>query len=395
MSSSKEMPLSAWVVSCSAMNQRVTGSLAESNSAPTMTIFANPVRASPNNSLSPETYTPIVAVNRKHIEHSFGMSWRLKLASQNHTTLNAIAMVALIGLYGCSSQSTMMIWDKPNISPDQRTNDNLECGAVQEGSKIVVHEVMKKRHDSCMASKGYSLKQVQATSTWRAGPQGPRGSIDDPAYRRAVSFNTEGVSVDASCVGLFAPKLELKLFRNAIPAWHLTILNNSQNRYSVSYDLKVRHRGSNYFGSYNETTAEERIVTSRPGAMEEYIVLQGKQDLTVVAVDIFRCSPDGRRNGDSPSLNSGGPKSPAAEITPTPGAVGITVPASPAPKLSPTELTRAIQQQLRSRGLYSGAVDGQFGPRTREAILKYQRQSKLPATGEASEELLTNLRKPE
>jgi peptidoglycan hydrolase-like protein with peptidoglycan-binding domain len=50
-----------------------------------------------------------------------------------------------------------------------------------------------------------------------------------------------------------------------------------------------------------------------------------------------------------------------------------------------------LQEQLMKRGLYDGEADGIPGPKTREAILKYQKLAGLPETGEPSDELLVHL----
>ena len=53
---------------------------------------------------------------------------------------------------------------------------------------------------------------------------------------------------------------------------------------------------------------------------------------------------------------------------------------------------RGIQQELAARGYGPGAVDGKEGPRTRRAILAYQREAGLRRTGRASRELLDHLK---
>jgi len=56
-----------------------------------------------------------------------------------------------------------------------------------------------------------------------------------------------------------------------------------------------------------------------------------------------------------------------------------------------TELTdqdvrlQRVQKQLQVAGLYSGPIDGVFGPQTRTALRQYQARHGLPATGELDE----------
>ena len=41
----------------------------------------------------------------------------------------------------------------------------------------------------------------------------------------------------------------------------------------------------------------------------------------------------------------------------------------------------ALQVALRSKGFYTGAVDGISGPQTRDALLRFQRKHGIRATG--------------
>ncbi len=50
----------------------------------------------------------------------------------------------------------------------------------------------------------------------------------------------------------------------------------------------------------------------------------------------------------------------------------------------------AVQHELRSRG-YKITVDGKFGPKTRAAVLKFQRKQRLPQTGALDEATLRAL----
>jgi peptidoglycan hydrolase-like protein with peptidoglycan-binding domain len=47
---------------------------------------------------------------------------------------------------------------------------------------------------------------------------------------------------------------------------------------------------------------------------------------------------------------------------------------------SPANIQQA-QQQLRSQGLYNGAIDGQLGPEMRTALKQFQQRNGLPQTG--------------
>lgn len=53
---------------------------------------------------------------------------------------------------------------------------------------------------------------------------------------------------------------------------------------------------------------------------------------------------------------------------------------------------RNIQQELVARGYLTGVADGAAGPKTRAAILDYQRDAALEQTGKASKDLLDHLK---
>jgi peptidoglycan hydrolase-like protein with peptidoglycan-binding domain len=63
---------------------------------------------------------------------------------------------------------------------------------------------------------------------------------------------------------------------------------------------------------------------------------------------------------------------------------------------SPEEsLLREIQTMLAHKGLYLGAIDGEYGPLSRSAIAAYQKVEGLAVTGEPSAMLLEHLRIPQ
>jgi peptidoglycan hydrolase-like protein with peptidoglycan-binding domain len=67
------------------------------------------------------------------------------------------------------------------------------------------------------------------------------------------------------------------------------------------------------------------------------------------------------------------------------------VPPAPQEPVLNSEQRRKVQQQLRVLGHYAAAIDGDFGPGTRRAILAFQRSSKLEATGYLTETTLVLL----
>ncbi|HEX4485306.1 MAG TPA: peptidoglycan-binding domain-containing protein, partial [Terriglobales bacterium] len=54
----------------------------------------------------------------------------------------------------------------------------------------------------------------------------------------------------------------------------------------------------------------------------------------------------------------------------------------------------ATQERLAQLGYYNGAVDGIFGPTTRDAVAKYQIDNQLDVTGSLSPDTLQSLGVP-
>ena len=59
--------------------------------------------------------------------------------------------------------------------------------------------------------------------------------------------------------------------------------------------------------------------------------------------------------------------------------------------LPPGQVISMVQARLQERGYYRSAVDGTFGPMTRQALMNYQADHGLPMTGEIDEETLNSL----
>lgn len=68
--------------------------------------------------------------------------------------------------------------------------------------------------------------------------------------------------------------------------------------------------------------------------------------------------------------------------------------AGAAPGRPRAEVVTDIQRELARRSLYDGPVDGLTGPRTDAAIKRYETQSGLRVSGEATEQLLNHMRRP-
>ena len=64
----------------------------------------------------------------------------------------------------------------------------------------------------------------------------------------------------------------------------------------------------------------------------------------------------------------------------------------PAWKKKSSEMVRGIQSDLAMLGYDPGPVDGKRGPKTRDAIMRYQKDHKLLADGKPSPELAQHIR---
>ncbi len=85
----------------------------------------------------------------------------------------------------------------------------------------------------------------------------------------------------------------------------------------------------------------------------------------------------------------------AAENPMLPPKAAVAPPAAaPAPVDENKVLITAVQRELARLGIYTDAIDGLSGPRTRAAISTWQTAAGIKVTGEATPELLTALRKP-
>jgi hypothetical protein len=62
---------------------------------------------------------------------------------------------------------------------------------------------------------------------------------------------------------------------------------------------------------------------------------------------------------------------------------------------TPDPTVAAVQTQLSQQGYYGGAVDGLFGPATRDAVARYQAQKNLTVTGSLTPDTLQSLRLPQ
>jgi peptidoglycan hydrolase-like protein with peptidoglycan-binding domain len=70
------------------------------------------------------------------------------------------------------------------------------------------------------------------------------------------------------------------------------------------------------------------------------------------------------------------------------GLLMAATPAGAACPPAPQPLVEGLQRELAINGFDPGGIDGQYGPRTAEAVRAYQRAARLPVTGCVTQELL-------
>jgi peptidoglycan hydrolase-like protein with peptidoglycan-binding domain len=123
-----------------------------------------------------------------------------------------------------------------------------------------------------------------------------------------------------------------------------------------------------------------------------------------MTTNIFVLQPPGRQiAGLDAARSSGTPDDSAASwsgrtAARNEGAPGAAVPPMETGTLKPlaetadrSDLTRAIQRELKSKGYEAGAVDGVAGLVTRGAIMAYESDAGLPLTGEPRQALLQHI----
>jgi localization factor PodJL len=82
---------------------------------------------------------------------------------------------------------------------------------------------------------------------------------------------------------------------------------------------------------------------------------------------------------------------PAANETTTPWTSEAVTAAAPATAAPTKRQVQTVQTVLAQRGLYSGPINGEMGPRTRDAVKAFQTRSGLPATGELDPKVMETL----
>jgi len=95
--------------------------------------------------------------------------------------------------------------------------------------------------------------------------------------------------------------------------------------------------------------------------------------------------PQAKKEVKSPTTQKTTPQKKTAKPSPVSAAPPTITATTQSPSLLPqpasTEMIRQVQERLRATGFDPGPADGTMGPRTREALQRYQAREGLPVTG--------------
>ena len=170
---------------------------------------------------------------------------------------------------------------KQGVTKEQERQDSLACGGVIASGSMTVPDGTQEKFDSCMQSKNYTKR----TRKLLIGPQ--RGNVNDPAFRKRLSKNAPNVVVHESCEQLYLPMMNRKPLKHfeqsGLKFWHLVFVNNSKNRYRVSYDVSYTTRGGAHY------TDEKHLVIRAGKVMEPIVESPTRIAHKITGVDIFQC----------------------------------------------------------------------------------------------------------
>jgi hypothetical protein len=167
---------------------------------------------------------------------------------------------------------------KQGVTQEQGLQDTVACGGMVTSSGVTVPDGTQEKFDTCMASKNYTKKTRKIV----VGQQ--QGNVNDPKVRKQISRNAPNVTVHESCEQLYLPMMNQKYLKGTrIKLWHLVFVNNSKNRYRVSYDVSyTTRRGEHY-------TDEKNLVIRAGKVMEPIVEHRTRIAHKIQKVDIFQC----------------------------------------------------------------------------------------------------------
>jgi peptidoglycan hydrolase-like protein with peptidoglycan-binding domain len=146
-----------------------------------------------------------------------------------------------------------------------------------------------------LATDGGGSRTASASQTPGSRQQQDRasGGIDDP---RAAT-NDGKVLFRAKCPGLFIPRVFESKYQGLIPGYAMYVVNKSEKRYTVKYDMVYTRRGDGILlRGRKGRFSSEKDFTIRPNTMVEFwLAKKVESPYTIESIDgieVFEC--DGR-----------------------------------------------------------------------------------------------------
>lgn len=119
----------------------------------------------------------------------------------------------------------------------------------------------------------------------------PTSSINDP---RAAT-NHAVVKFRATCPGLFIPRVFESKFQGLVPGYTMYVVNKSDKRYTVKYDMLYTERGDGVLmRGRKESLSSEKGFTIRPNTMMQFwLAEKSNSPYTIESIDgieVFECA---------------------------------------------------------------------------------------------------------
>lgn len=118
----------------------------------------------------------------------------------------------------------------------------------------------------------------------------PTSGINDP---RAAT-NHAVVKFRATCPGLFIPRVFESKFQGLVPGYTMYVVNKSDKRYTVKYDMLYTQRGDGVLmRGRRESLSSEKGFTIRPNTMMQFwLAEKSNSPYTIESIDgveVFEC----------------------------------------------------------------------------------------------------------
>lgn len=208
------------------------------------------------------------------------------------------------------------------------------------------------------------------------------GQADKPTTSSAPSYSPPTQSAAPSYTSPPQPQAPSRPVETKPPVGQDLVLSREQIRYCLAEDIRLdatKSAVNNYIDAdvdrFNAMVAD---YNSRCSSFQYHTNNRGRNDLNSAQRDIepYRSQLQSEGRSRFARSTSSGALSPQAPSRPTPDAT-----------------VQAIQRKLNELGYKAGAADGLMGTGTRSAIIAFQQDRGLAATGVADQALLLQLQR--